>query len=768
MSRKGKRRWRARWKTDMIRGLALLMLSASSVSAMASEPAEENVIPPLTYRPIENQVKSVTRDADYAAPLQASLEDRYNPLDEGFEALPAVRNQSPYGACWAFTSLGMGEIEAWKQGLDRDLSELHLSYFSYHSAVDPLGGLRGDSNSCLGDNFMQVGGNLFFSGMVLANWSGAADEALVPYSQSGQVIAQGLDQGLAYEDIMHLQGAYKLSLAEDEKLVKQFIKKNGSVGISYGHYDDPAYYNPGSHAYYCSTPDYANHAVLVVGWDDNFPAENFATRPAGNGAWLIRNSWGGSGYNRYGYFWLSYYDRTLDDEAYVFEFEDAGNYDHNYQYDGSMMTRDVPLGEKGRVANVFIPRVSNGKGELLKAVSFYTGSPNTNYKVEIYTYLTDPKDPASGTLETESVTKGTTTAEGYYTVPLKKEVPLEKGEPFAVVITLHKSSGDALIGVESSSRGSWYDISAHAESGQSFLETEGSWRDYGERYGGNIRIKAFTEDVDYIPVTRVSLDYATRETDLNKRLGLTATVHPAGAAGTEVAWKSSDESVATVTQQGVVKGVGYGEAVITATAGGRTASCKVTVRFPFSDITAKDGNWKYESIKYAYLKGTMGAITGTDQFMPDRTLSRGMFVTILHRMAGAPGVQWKDRFTDVEKGRWYSDAVLWAEEKGIVTGFSDGSFGVDTDVTREQMAKMLNLYAGSQKLDVSKKKSLAGFSDAGQVSGWAEGYMEWATAVGMITGKPNSSGGYRLDPGGKATRAECAAMMMRFDTYYEM
>ena len=739
---------------------------AVSVSKV-DESTESSDIPARNYRPFENKVKSVTKDADYMAPLQSGIESRYNPLDTGgYEALPAIRNQSPYGSCWAFTSLGMGEVAAWKQGRKLDCSELHLAYFSYHTIQDSLGGLQGDSNKCIGDSFIEVGGNLYFSGMVLANWMGAADEALAPYSSSPQAVYQGLDPSLAYQDIMHLQGAYELSLAGDEKLVKQYIKKNGSVGISYGHYEDPAYYNPNHYAYYCSSRDYANHAVLVVGWDDNFPAENFATKPPGNGAWLVRNSWGGSGYNKYGYFWLSYYDRTLDDAVYIFEFEEADNYDHNYQYDGAMLTQDVSLGQTGSAANIFTPRVSNGKGELLKAVSFYSGAPNTNYRVDIYTNLTNGFDPTSGTLESQAVTRGMTTAEGYYTIPLNAEVPLEKGKPFSVVITLYKASGKSVIGAEDSSRGSWYDITAHANPGQSFLYNGSFWEDAASK-GGNLRIKAFTEDVDYVPVTRLSMDYASREIELNQMFGLKAMPQPSGASTEGLVWRSSDERVVTVTQDGIVKSVGFGEAVITATIGSKTATCRVKVRFPFSDIEMAAGSWKYESAKYAYVKGTMGAITGTDQFMPDRTLSRGMFVTILYRMAGQPAVSWENRFTDVEAGRWYSDAIMWAARQGIVNGYSNGSFGVDTDITREQIAKMLNIYAVYQKYDVSKEQSLHGFTDINQLSPWAVDYLEWATAVGMINGKPNGDGSYRLDPKGMATRAECAVMMMRFDEYYQ-
>ncbi|MGN0331073.1 MAG: beta-N-acetylglucosaminidase domain-containing protein [Kineothrix sp.] len=189
--------------------------------------------------------------------------------------------------------------------------------------------------------------------------------------------------------------------------------------------------------------------------------------------------------------------------------------------------------------------------------------------------------------------------------------------------------------------------------------------------------------------------------------------------------------------------------------------------FPFTDVKKIEGNWKYESVKYTYENNIMNGISGTTEFRPDHSLTRGMFATVLYRMAGEPEVTFFNKFTDVAAGKWYSDAIIWANQQKIVAGFSDGSYGVDTEITREQIAKMLYEYARACKYDVSASGELGGFTDANEVSGWAAGYMKWAAAVEMITGKPNEGGGYRLDPKGQATRAECAAMLMRFQKKYK-
>lgn len=192
-----------------------------------------------------------------------------------------------------------------------------------------------------------------------------------------------------------------------------------------------------------------------------------------------------------------------------------------------------------------------------------------------------------------------------------------------------------------------------------------------------------------------------------------------------------------------------------------------TVTFAFSDVPVIKGNWKYESVKYVYEKGIMNGISATTFFAPDEPLTRAMFATVLYRMAGSPEVAYNDKFSDVIDGKWYSKAIIWANQQGIVSGMGDGSYyGIDINITREQIAKMLNEYAKSAGYDVSQTKALDEYTDNTTVSSWATGYMQWATAVGMISGKPNGDGNYRLDPKGEATRAECAAMLMRFENKY--
>ena len=170
----------------------------------------------------------------------------------------------------------------------------------------------------------------------------------------------------------------------------------------------------------------------------------------------------------------------------------------------------------------------------------------------------------------------------------------------------------------------------------------------------------------------------------------------------------------------------------------------------------------YDAAYYNYFAETM---TGTDptHFSPYEILPRAQFATILHRIEGKPAAAYTNRFPDVPDGQFYSTAVLWAADAKVVTGYTDsGYFGTNDPITREQMVVMMYRYADYKKYDISKTADLSSFSDAGQVSGFAETAMKWAVENGIIEGKKNTDGSYRLDPQGSTSRAECAIIIQRF------
>ncbi len=186
----------------------------------------------------------------------------------------------------------------------------------------------------------------------------------------------------------------------------------------------------------------------------------------------------------------------------------------------------------------------------------------------------------------------------------------------------------------------------------------------------------------------------------------------------------------------------------------------VTVTFaeaplPFPDVT--EGDWFYDAVRYAYETGLMDGV-GDNLFAPNSETTRAQLVTILYRLAGQPAVSGDLPFPDVESGTWYTDAVAWAAENGIVNGVSDTEFAPGDDITREQLAAILYRYAAYQGYDVSQRADLSGFGDASSISPYAQEALSWAHAQGLVLGFEDGS----LRPQGTASRAQIAAVLMRF------
>lgn len=181
----------------------------------------------------------------------------------------------------------------------------------------------------------------------------------------------------------------------------------------------------------------------------------------------------------------------------------------------------------------------------------------------------------------------------------------------------------------------------------------------------------------------------------------------------------------------------------------------------FADINEND--WWVDPIQYVYDRGIMIG-KGKNRFGPTDKITREEFVQILYSIAGKPVIKQTNRFSDVEFGKWYYNAVIWAYNSGVATGYGNGKFGIGDNITREAVAVMLYKYANQNGYDMTTDDGKIDFySDAKEVSGWAKQQMNWAITGGIISGK--GSGGnlaeYKLDPRGTATRAECAAMIVK-------
>lgn len=180
---------------------------------------------------------------------------------------------------------------------------------------------------------------------------------------------------------------------------------------------------------------------------------------------------------------------------------------------------------------------------------------------------------------------------------------------------------------------------------------------------------------------------------------------------------------------------------------------------PFNDVTDED--WYISNVRYVYANQIMTGLTD-DTFGGAANLSRAQFAVILHRMEGMPQVSYSPKFPDVGADLWYTDAIMWANEHSIVTGYLDGSFGINDSITREQMATMMYRFAKYKGYDTSASAELD-FPDRGLVSDFALKSMNWAVGAEIISGNADQT----LAPQGTASRAVCATIIQRFQSKFE-
>lgn len=177
----------------------------------------------------------------------------------------------------------------------------------------------------------------------------------------------------------------------------------------------------------------------------------------------------------------------------------------------------------------------------------------------------------------------------------------------------------------------------------------------------------------------------------------------------------------------------------------------------FTDLDAKA--WYHEGVDYALTNGLMNGVGG-GRFEPDGQLTRAQLVTVLYRAAGEPDTgKQVNPFTDVADDTWYTKAVIWAANNGIVNGVAKNVFAPDASITREQIATMLYRYAGAE---AAKEDKLSAFPDAAKVSDWAKEALNWAVASGLINGVADANGTANLEPQATATRAQIATILMRW------
>ncbi len=401
--------------------------------------------------PVQLPVQEIGEETSLSPHSLLGVTDTYFDLRNTGDVSP-VRNQGSSGSCWAFATYGSMESSLLVDNDSRDFSENNLK------------------NASGFDISPNIGGNGYMATAYLSRWAGPVKESDDPFVATSTSSPTGLAVQKHIQDVDFLPA--------DIGTIKQEIYNHGAVYTSF--YYSGSGFNDTYDSYCYGTSNSANHAVTIVGWDDNYSAAKFNITPAGNGAWIVKNSWG-TGWGANGYFYLSYYDKTALAENVAFHnAEPTNNYEREYSYDslGWVGSYSYTWG-----ANIFTAADS----ETLNAVSFYTPAPNSSFTIQIYTGVSS--NPTRGTLVTTQT--GTIDFAGYHTVDLNKVVPLTKGQKFSVVLNLNTSNAYPMA-VEYPYSG--YSSKAAATVGQSYLGFNGtSWVDSTSvQTNMNVCIKAFT------------------------------------------------------------------------------------------------------------------------------------------------------------------------------------------------------------------------------------------------------------------------------------
>ena len=426
-----------------------------------------------------------------------------------------IRDQGSYGTCWAHAAMGALESSYLTQGLgsEPNLSELHLAYFVYK---DPETGkaftIR--TSSQFGSGVLNQGGNSTMSIAFLSRMAGAVNESSMPYTGASTVDtdASGKSPSDYFPRTIFLTDAYRIGnlstsdtdYAEKKEIIKQLIMDNGAVQISYYAGTGATSSAGGVASYYDDTSGTStNHAVLLVGWDDNYSASNFTagSTPSSNGAWIVRNSWGadwpssGAG----GYFYMSYEQYIANITSYIVSSTIPGENYYGYDDLGNVGSFGY-TSAKNWMANVF---QANGD-EKLNAVGFYTLDVNTSYEVYLFNLgASKPSQPVPSSVSgVTAVASGTFAYAGYHTVVIPSEFLLSAGDYFSVVVSLTESSnGGGTIPIEKSS--SNYSDNCVVNAGESYyyvgdtIPAYNEWKDGStESTPRNVCVKAFTSNVD--------------------------------------------------------------------------------------------------------------------------------------------------------------------------------------------------------------------------------------------------------------------------------
>lgn len=540
---------------------------------------------------------------------EVSILERKWPVNEEGEIdlsdMPPIRDQGEEGLCWCFADVAVVETSLIKNGYsdpeETDLSELALDY-EYKKHEMPSVPLLSSGNTGPLTFFMQ-------------NKIGLYDEDDLPYyrcfelSSTDKWYALGTDIGNEDVQINECINAWSESTPRDDTLTKKLIKKHGAVTASL--HSDPAHYYDYAHNSYYMPPNdnqESNHAVVIIGWDDSFSKENFLTEAPGDGAWLIRNSWGYEGFGSGGYFWMSYYDRyagsaglavdaapitpdptsTTVTNVYLSS-QDGNRSTSSVTYNlfpGETITPSVTTAPAGIPAEIQWSTsdsskalVDNGTVTIpddappgTVTVTAACGGARAYMKINVQgagkcgENLTYTYNPGKKTL----VIEGTGAMYDYSTGSVKdnfltnpadvKSVTIGDGCTYISKCACFEKANTMTIPGTVTSIG--FNLNNFY-----FLKTLRVVKNtYAEEWAKECAWGDIVVDPVYVPAEQVFVSAPVNELKARKTLTLSCSTLPAGNSEQKLTFESSDNSIATVDEEGVVKGVSEGTVTITGTA----------------------------------------------------------------------------------------------------------------------------------------------------------------------------------------------------------
>ena len=413
--------------------------------------------------------------------LPRNLPQRYNLMEEGKK--PVVRSQGSLETCWAITACSAIESDL-LPGRAETFSPDHMSIRNGYSAVQ------------------EDGGDYHMIMSYLADWKGPVPEAEDPYGDG--VSPEGLEASVHVHDIRMLRG---MSRGQIKQMILTYGAAQSSLCMDRARTDTDEYhyYQEQTCAYYDPMPEELNHDVLVLGWDDAYPRENFRISPRQDGAWICQNSWG-EDFGQNGIFYVSYEDRNL--------FRKGGLVYSGIETakPGTGVFGTDPLGWQGRqgygqqqcwLAGVF----TSDRLQRVTGIGFYTTGPYTAYSIYLIPRFdsaedlvrvsrelreeADPEDPAAPRL----LAAGRFAHPGFHTADVMTDTGLWDGQTYAVAVLVDTWRAGKPAAVELQK--DRYTQTVTLEGKQTYLSRDGIvWENTQERYETNVCLKVYTEEID--------------------------------------------------------------------------------------------------------------------------------------------------------------------------------------------------------------------------------------------------------------------------------